>query len=139
VLTKEELSSRAAIRIAELGAALAGQMSALTAQMQRRLAESIDSFNGDEPLLDLLYAGIESNLENLVHIMRYGVPVADALAPTAAVEHARRLAQRGISSTALMRSYRLGQELVVDWAFQEFKGWSPTWRSRSRPGGSSRR
>ena len=37
----------------------------------------------------------------------------------AAEEYARRLAQRGISSTALIRAYRLGQSMMVEWAFDE--------------------
>ena len=39
--------------------------------------------------------------------------------PTAAVEHARRLAQRGTTVNALVRAYRLGHKAVLDEVLDE--------------------
>jgi hypothetical protein len=115
----DELSRLAAERLAEVGAELGARMAELTGLLHRVLAETIEPEQSDKPLLDLLYASIESNLETLVHIMRYEIPVEEVSSPSAAEEYARRLAQRGVSSTALVRAYRLGQSMMVEWVFDE--------------------
>jgi len=119
VSTPDDVDRRAAARVAELGAIMGAQLPELTGVLHKVLAEQIEPLRGDQPLLDLLHSSIESNLETLVHIYRYGIPVEDVSTPSAAEEYARRLAQRDISSIALVRAYRLGQQLVVDWAFEE--------------------
>jgi DNA-binding PucR family transcriptional regulator len=125
VTESEEISRRAADRIAEIGVALGDQLADLTRALHQVLADAIEPLQVDKPLLDLLYASIESNLETLVHIMRYDIPVEEVSSPSAAEEYARRLAQRGISSTALVRAYRLGQQVLVDWAFDELSRREP--------------
>ena len=104
------------------------QMAELTGALHKALADAIEPLQGDQPFLDLLYASIESNLETLVHIMRYEIPVDEVTSPSAAKEYARRLAQRGISSTALVRAYRLGQQMVLEWAFDELSRREPDTR-----------
>jgi hypothetical protein len=120
VTVLEEVSARADARIAEVGALLGVQVPELSAALLVRLTSAIEPLQGEETLQGLLYASIESNLESMVHLMRYDIPVSESTPPAAAAEYARRLAQRGISSTALIRAYRLGQQLVVDWAFEQF-------------------
>ena len=41
--------------------------------------------------------------------------------PTAALEHARRLAQRGVTVNALVRAYRLGHKMVLDAVLDEIR------------------
>ncbi|MCW2856849.1 MAG: hypothetical protein JWR52_2464 [Marmoricola sp.] len=115
----DELQLKARARITAVGEVMAAQLEALTDAMHRLLAEGIEGLQGDLPILELLRASIASNLEALVDIMRYDIAVADVSSPPAAEEYARRLAQRGISSTALIRAYRLGQQLVLAWSFEE--------------------
>ena len=115
----EDPGQRAALRVAEVGVAMSTQISELTSVLYRHLADVIEPLQGEQPLLDLLYTSIESNLETLAHIVRHGIPIEEVSSPAAAEQYARRLAQRGISSTALIRAYRLGQQLIVDWAFEE--------------------
>ena len=117
--TVDEVNRLARTRIIELGASLNAQMADLTGVLHKGLADAIEQIRGDQQLLDLLYASIESNLETLAHIMRYDIPIKEVSSPSAAEEYARRLAQRGISSIALVRAYRLGQALVLEWAFRE--------------------
>ncbi|MEG9225998.1 PucR family transcriptional regulator [Aeromicrobium sp. Sec7.5] len=105
--------------IEALGSRMAGDLESLTRQLREHLAERILPLQGDEQLLQLLGASVESNLESLVHLLRYDLPVADSHAPAAARAYARRLAQRGIGVTALIRAYRLGQELMTGWAFEQ--------------------
>ncbi|GAA1729969.1 helix-turn-helix domain-containing protein [Aeromicrobium alkaliterrae] len=98
---------------------MAGQISGLTSTLHQHMATRITPLQGDEQLLRLLEASVESNIESLVHLLRYDIPVAESHAPAAAREYARRLAQRGIGVAALIRAYRLGQELVTAWAFTQ--------------------
>src|SRR5204862_1825800 len=41
--------------------------------------------------------------------------------PTAALEHARRMAQRGMDADALVRGYRLGHQAIVNVIFEEIR------------------
>ena len=102
-----------------LGTQMADEIGPLTARLRDHLADRIQPLQGDDQLLQLLGASVESNMESLVHLLRYDLPVAESHAPAAAREYARRLAQRGIGVTALIRAYRLGQELVTVWAFEQ--------------------
>jgi len=117
--TVDEVDRLAHDRIAEIGAAMGSQMTDLVGLLHRVMAEASEEIRGDQQILDLLHASIESNLETLEHIARYDIPVEEVSSPGAAEEYARRLAQRGISSTVLIRAYRLGQQLVLQWAFGE--------------------
>jgi DNA-binding PucR family transcriptional regulator len=117
--TVDEVERIAQDRVAEIGEAMGAQMTDVVGLLHGVLAEADEEISGDQQILDLLYASIESNLETLVHIARYGIAVEEVSSPGAAEEYARRLAQRGISSTVLIRAYRLGQQLVLQWAFGE--------------------
>lgn len=52
-------------------------------------------------------------------MLQHGIATEQIGAPPAAIEYARRLAQRGISSNALLRAYRIGQNQVLDLAIAE--------------------
>jgi hypothetical protein len=60
-------------------------------------------------LSSLLDASVEENVVTVVHMLRHGIVTNHAEAPTAALEYARRLAERGIPATTLVRAYRVGQ------------------------------
>jgi hypothetical protein len=115
----DELQLEAQARITAVGTAMGARLDELTDILHTGLAEGIDELKGDAPILELLRASIASNLETLVDIMRYDIAVDEVSSPPAAEEYARRLAQRGISSLALVRAYRLGQQLVLAWSFEE--------------------
>ena len=117
--TVDEIDRLAQERVAEIGAAMGAQMSELVGVLHTVLAGISEETSGDQQVLDLLYVSIESNLETLAHITQYSLPVDEVSSTLEAEEYARRLAQRGISSTVLVRAYRLGQQLVLDWVFGE--------------------
>ena len=98
---------------------MASRLEELTGALHTTLAGEIADLRGDLPLLELLRSSIASNLETLVHVLRYDIPARDVVAPSAAVLYARRLAQRGVSPNALLRAYRLGHQRVVHWALEE--------------------
>lgn len=108
-------------RVAALGAGMASQLPALTDRLQEGLLAHIPELKSDPVLEELLRSSVDANLENVAHLLQHDIDVDDATVPVAAREYARRLAQRGVNSTALVRAYRLGQQWISDWAFLEIR------------------
>src|SRR6266540_2777523 len=118
-VTPDTLHEAAVARVRTIATAMSSELPALTGTLHKVLAGTIEELQGDQLIVELLGASIESNLETVAHILRYDVDVDEVATPFAAEEYARRLAQRGIAPIALVRAYRLGQQQVVDWAFDE--------------------
>lgn len=111
---------------AAIGAMLQSDFDAVTDEMVAELADGIELLGSDADLLDLMRASVGANIDQLIHAVRYGFDPATMSTPQAAIEYARRVAQRGIDVTALVRAYRLGQSMFLDECFQRV-------RSRSLP------
>lgn len=99
--------------------ALSARLADLGRALHRELVNAIPELGGDKVLLDLLADSTSSNIEAFLHVARYEIAIEDVNAPPAALEYARRLAQRGISLNALLRAFRLGQSRVLGWVFTE--------------------
>jgi DNA-binding PucR family transcriptional regulator len=69
--------------------------------------------------LALLEASVAANVTTVLHILEHGIEVEKVHAPAAAEEYARRLAQRGVPLSALLRAYRIGSARFEDWCLQE--------------------
>ncbi|MEU8622066.1 helix-turn-helix domain-containing protein [Streptomyces sp. NPDC048623] len=108
---------RVTARITALGERLTRELPELTQALQNEMTGRILDLRGDRVLVELLAASIRSNLETVVQVLRHGVDVDDVTTPAGAREYARRLAQHGVSPNALVRAYRLGQRMVLDWAY----------------------
>jgi DNA-binding PucR family transcriptional regulator len=104
---------------------MGSQLPELTRALHVELADSIKELRGDPQILELLAAGIASNLETLAHVVRYGIAINEISIPAAAMEYSRRLAQRGVTPNALVRAYRFGQQFVLEWAFNEISKHEP--------------
>lgn len=124
-MASDELHADALARVAKVATEMGAELPALTQSLHKVLAASITELQGDALQLELLAASIESNIETIAHILRYEIAIDEISAPSAAEEYARRLAQRGVSLTALVRAYRLGQQQVLDWAFDEIAATEP--------------
>ncbi len=107
-------------RVAEIGAIVGSQVKEISDVLHVELTDRIPELQGDPLLLELLGSSIESNIETIGHVARYDVDVEDVATPFGAREYARRLAQHGISPTALIRAYRLGQQFFIEWALGQF-------------------
>ncbi|WP_406145150.1 PucR family transcriptional regulator [Streptomyces sp. NBC_01012] len=125
---REEIARRATARVADIASATSAQLDDVARELQVELAQSISELRGDHLMLDLLYASVESNVKTFFHVTQYGVPIDTVEAPWPAVEYARRLAQREISSNALLRAYRLGHRRALDWVAGELAGVEPDGR-----------
>ena len=102
-----------------VAAALQSRLAELTGALRDRLATRIEELDGDAVIIDLLYASIEGNIENILNALRHDIPLDKIEPPSAAYEYARRLAQRGVPVSALVRAYRLGQQNLLELVFAE--------------------
>ncbi|MEP9414003.1 helix-turn-helix domain-containing protein [Gordonia sp. VNQ95] len=96
------LAGRLREREAEIVADLAGMM-----------AREIDQLDTDPKLVEMLEASVHGNVSTIIHVLANDIPVDHLQPTTAAVEYARRLAQRDVPSNSLVRAYHLGQNSVM--------------------------
>lgn len=94
--------------LSEVAAAVGGQVLDVTHDIWQLVTSDIPELRGDDIVEKLLDASIEENVATLLHVFEHGSPPDDIGAPAAAVEYARRLAQRGVPIIALIRAYRVG-------------------------------
>jgi PucR C-terminal helix-turn-helix domain/GGDEF-like domain len=85
-----------------------------TSTVQKTLELEIGELRGDPQLLDLMHASTEGNVATILNAIHHGIPIERVESPTAALEYARRLAQRGVPANALVRAYRIGHKVLLD-------------------------
>lgn len=112
-------------QVAEVAVTLYADVATLVGALYERLSTEIDDLRGDERLSELLWASIESNTENALHILQHGIDIDRLEVPPAAIEYARRLAQRGIPVQALVRAYRLGHGAFMKRGFEVLQRQAP--------------
>ncbi|HEY1917804.1 MAG TPA: helix-turn-helix domain-containing protein [Streptosporangiaceae bacterium] len=105
--------------MAEVAAAVARRAAAVHEDVYHVILRDIPQLHDDKPLLALLASSVDSNVDACLQIMQHEIDPATAAAPVAAVEYARRLAQRGTPLTALLRAYRVGAARFSDWLLRE--------------------
>jgi DNA-binding PucR family transcriptional regulator len=94
--------------LSAVGAAAGARLLELTQEIWELLTHDIPELRGDNLVEKLLDASIEENVSTLLHVFEHGTPADHINAPAAAIEYARRLAQRGVPIVALIRAYRVG-------------------------------
>jgi DNA-binding PucR family transcriptional regulator len=107
--------------VAEVACRLHGRLVAVSAALRLSLEDQIPELRGDAALVELLGTSVEGNVDTVLHALRYDIAVERVEAPTAALEYARRLAQRGVPVNALVRAYRLGQRQINEVVFAELR------------------
>src|SRR5258707_12196243 len=95
-------------------ARLSDRLGEASGAVQRRLALEVPELREDSGLLELFAASIESNVDTVFHALRYEIPIKNVEPPTAALEYARRMAQRGVPRNTLVRAYRLGHQTGLE-------------------------
>jgi len=115
----DRLSPTVAHSAAEVAGALASRTPELTADIYELIVGEIPQLRADRRVLTLLEASIGENVATLLHVLQHGIDMNDVHAPSAAVEYARRLAQRGVPISALLRAYRIGSARFQDFCLQE--------------------
>jgi hypothetical protein len=92
-----------------------------TAVIEALVAKESPDLTADSSLLQLLRETVTANVETYFSAIRHNIPVADVAAPPVALEHARRLAQRGVPVNALVRGYRLGHSMALRVVLEEIR------------------
>ncbi|BBZ55866.1 PucR family transcriptional regulator [Mycolicibacterium phocaicum] len=100
---------------------LSDKLPAMTRSIQELLAHERSEMAGDGELMALLYDAVQGNLEAFFPAIRHGIPIERIAPPTAALEHARRMAQRGTDVDELVRAYRLGHHSVLKLVLDEVR------------------
>jgi DNA-binding PucR family transcriptional regulator len=93
----------------------------ITRATQEFLLTEIPEIGGDGDLLELVYDSVAGNFDTFFPAIRHGIRIETIEPATAAIEHARRLAQRGVDADALVRTYRIGQLAFVKMVFDEVR------------------
>lgn len=105
--------------LSAVGAAAGARLLELTRDIWRLLTDDIPELRGDHIVEKLLEASVEENVTTLLHVFEHGTAAENVDAPAAAVEYAKRLAQRGVPITALIRAYRIGHGRFLDRCVEE--------------------
>jgi DNA-binding PucR family transcriptional regulator len=95
--------------LAASAASLRAQVPQLCAALVAQMTREVPELAADKPIGELLDASVLANVSTALNVLATGTVDAQVEAPAAAVEYARRLAQRGVAISALLRAYRLGQ------------------------------
>jgi DNA-binding PucR family transcriptional regulator len=95
--------------LGSVAASLRRNAPALSAALIDEIQKNVPELGSDAPIEDLLVLSVAANVTTVLDILEAGADVSDLEPPAAAVEYARRLAQRQVPMSALLRAYRLGQ------------------------------
>lgn len=96
-------------RVARVSSSVHRNRTAVIDDVRAELTVHIPTLDDDGVVLEVLEASIEENVDTLLHMLQHDIPLERVEAPMAALEYARRLAQRNVPVTDLIRAYRLGQ------------------------------
>jgi hypothetical protein len=105
--------------IGDVAAAVGRRVAAVREDVYETILRDIPQLREDKPVLALLGSSVDSNVETCLQIMQHQIDLSAVQAPVAAMEYARRLAQRGTPLTALLRAYRVGHTCFADWVLKE--------------------
>src|SRR5688500_17078983 len=87
----------------------------ITAEMTSMFVDVIPAARHADAARRPIGASTASNLAAIADMLALNISIADITVPPAAAEYARRFAQHGLSLEALLRAYRLGEHMVVQW------------------------
>jgi DNA-binding PucR family transcriptional regulator len=114
-----EMSPAVDRQLATAAGAVKLRLAEVSHDVWRRLIDDIPELKADDPLVGVLVAGVEANVATLLDVLQHGIALDALDAPAAAVEYARRVAQRGIPLHALVRAYRVGHARFLQWCLDE--------------------
>jgi hypothetical protein len=105
--------------VADVAAAVSRRAAAVSEDVYEVILREIPELRDDKSVLTLLASSVHSNVGTCLQVMQHQINLSAVRAPAAALEYARRRAQRGTSLTALLRAYRLGHACFSDWFLKE--------------------
>jgi hypothetical protein len=105
--------------IGDVAVAVSRRVAVVREDVYETILRDIPQLREDKPVLALLGSSVDSNVETCLQILQHRINLSAVQAPVAAMEYARRLAQRGTPLTALLRAYRVGHTCFADWVLKE--------------------
>jgi PucR C-terminal helix-turn-helix domain/GGDEF-like domain len=105
--------------VSDVAAAVSRRVTAVSRDVYDVILREIPQLRDDLPVQALLESSVHSNVDTCLQVMRHQIDLDAVQAPAAAVEYARRQAQRGTPLTALLRAYRLGHTCFLDAMLRE--------------------
>ncbi len=91
----------------------------ITAGLLTMLSAEIAPLQHDDPMRVLLAASTDESVAAALYVLEQGVDPRLLGAPPAALAYVRRLAQRGIPVSAVLRAYRLGHSAFIEVVLSE--------------------
>lgn len=107
--------------VGDVARRIKGDLTELTPEMTGMFVEVIPQFRQDDAVRRLMVASTASNLNAISDMLTLGISLDDITVPPAAAEYARRFAQHGLSLEALLRAYRLGEHMYLQWALRDLE------------------
>ncbi len=105
-----------------IGARLYQRIDTVCARIQTSVEDQIPELRGDARMTELLTESIRANVTTVLDALSQHSPEVDIVVPTAALEHAKRVAQQGIPVNMIVRAYRLAQRRMTELIFAELRG-----------------
>ncbi|MFF4395220.1 PucR family transcriptional regulator [Streptomyces sp. NPDC001480] len=104
---------------------VAAHMPEVSQDVWELVIAEIPHLRGDRIILDTLKASVEENIATLLHGFENDMPLNTVDGPAAALDYARRLAQRNVPISSLVRSYRIGHWRFLEWCLDELRRQGP--------------
>ncbi|MFB7718970.1 helix-turn-helix domain-containing protein [Nocardia sp. NPDC056100] len=101
--------------VREVAGRIKADLDRLSPTMTSMFIEFIPEFRHDDEIRRLMVASTDSNLAAMLDMLTLAIGLDDITVPPAAAEYARRFAQHDLSLAALLRAYRLGENMFVQW------------------------
>src|ERR1700683_4930173 len=99
--------------VSDISSSLTPRTAEMSADIYGLIVRQIPQLRGDKRVLTLLEASVGENVATVLHIIQHGIELEN-VHPPAAEECARRLAQRGVPASALLRAYRTATSAYID-------------------------
>ena len=100
--------------LSTVAASIGSDATAFGEEALDRIAREIPALGVDQLVGELLTASVAQNLRNALQVFELHIDAATVEVPAAATEYARRLAQRGVPISALVRAYRLSHAIFQE-------------------------
>jgi hypothetical protein len=105
--------------VAMIAGRLSQQIDMVCTRIQSAVEERIPELSGNAQMIELLAASLQDNVATVLQALSQHLPVDAIPAPTTALIHARRIAQRAVPVNVIVRAYRLGQRRMTELVFAE--------------------
>ncbi|MFF3875621.1 PucR family transcriptional regulator [Streptomyces sp. NPDC001978] len=109
----------AAKLLSVVGANLGSHLPEISRDIVEIVMAEIPELRGDTTVIKIAQASCAEDVATLLHIFENDISLDNVEAPAAAFEYARRLAQRNVPLSVMIRPYRIGHWRLLQWCLGE--------------------